>query len=202
MTMRTSFKYLILCNAFACFAQLQSTAATLPRLPESVFADTEVSTNVALKAWSENVRTFRVSLSLEATASNNVQIAIGSDASGDGLIDDGEVAFVFGWDCGNWFIEGHNPASRSYAEPANTDPGRKTLLITMQVKADGFISSVGVSEGNYTVDFQTHEDRPVFPSEFSVKDWDTAKLVARGAGIKDESITVDFKNDATIFSIR
>lgn len=30
----------------------------------------------------------------------------------------------------------------------------------------------------------------------------TAKLVARGAGIKDESITVDFKNDATIFSIR
>ncbi len=30
----------------------------------------------------------------------------------------------------------------------------------------------------------------------------TAKLVARGIGFKDESITVDFKNDATIFSIR
>jgi len=50
-------------------------------MTEAVLADTEVSTNVALKAWSEHVRTFNVSVSLDATASNNVQIAIGGDAT-------------------------------------------------------------------------------------------------------------------------
>lgn len=139
--MKTSLKCFFLSGVFCCILKSGAQGATLPRLPEASFADTEVSTNVALKAWSGHVRTFRVSVSLDATPSNNVQIAIGGDASGDGLLDDGEAAFVFDWDCGKWFIEGQDPGSRSYAEPAGNDYGRKTLLITMQVKANGSVSA-------------------------------------------------------------
>ena len=200
--MKTPVKYLVFCSAFACVLQLQSKAATLPRLPEATFADTEVSTNVVLKAWSEYARTFRVSVSLDATPSNNVQIAIGGDASGEGQLDDDEFAFMFGWDCGKWFIEDYNPGSRSYAEPENNGFGRKTLLLTMHVKADASVSAVEASEDGHLVDFQIQEDQPVPAPGFSVKDWDTAKLVARGFGLKNETIAVDFKNDTTMFSIR
>ena len=140
--MKAPVNCLILCSVFACVLQLQSKAETLPRLPEAPFADTEVSTNVALKAWSEYARTFRVSVSLDAAPSNNVQIAIGGDASDNGRLDDDELAFVFGWDCGRWFIEGVDPFSRSYAEPGNNYPGRETLLLTMHVKADASVSAV------------------------------------------------------------
>ena len=72
--------------SFLCAVQLQSTATTPPHLPEAAFADTEVSTNVTLSTWSEHVPTFRISVSLDATPSNNVQIAIGEDVSGDGSL--------------------------------------------------------------------------------------------------------------------
>ncbi|NLB68854.1 MAG: hypothetical protein GX804_04100 [Lentisphaerae bacterium] len=200
--MKTIFKYLLLSGVFLCAVQLQSTATTLPHLPEAVFADTEVSTNVTLSTWSEHVPTFRISVSLDATPSNNVQIAIGEDVSGDELLDDNEQAFMFGWDCGRWFMEGFEPGSRFYAEPESDEPGRKTLLLTMYLKADGSVHSTEATEANSPVDFQYSEENPDFTVGLSVKDWDVAKLVARGTGFKNESIKVSFKNDVTIFTVR
>ncbi len=200
--MKTMLKYFLLNGVVCCILKSGVLAATLPHLPEAVFADTEVSTNVVLRTWSEHVRTFCVAVSLDATPSNNVQIAIGEDASGDGLLDDDEQAFMFGWDCGKWFIEGCKPGARAYAEPASDEPGRKTLLLTMYLKADGSVHSTEATEANSPVDFQYSKENPDFTVGLSVKDWDVAKLVARGAGFKNESIKVSFKNDVTIFSVR
>jgi hypothetical protein len=200
--MKTMLKYFFVSGAVCCILKSGAIAATLPRLPEAVFADTEVSTNVALRTWSEHVRTFCVAVSLDATPSNNVQIAIGEDASGDELLDDDEQDFTFGWDCGRWFIEGCEPGSRFYAEPESHEPGRKTLLLTMHLKADGSVHSTEAIEANSPVDFQYSEENPDFTVGLSVKDWDIAKLVARGTGLKSESIKVSFKNDVTIFSVR
>ena len=68
------------------FAAIRSASAlTVPDLPSPVFADTEVSTNVAIRAWTERTRMFNVVLSFDATPSNNVQVAFGTDASADGI---------------------------------------------------------------------------------------------------------------------
>jgi hypothetical protein len=51
-------------------------ARTVQGLPEPIFADTEISTNVAMTAWTQNTRNISVVLSLDATPSNNVMEAL------------------------------------------------------------------------------------------------------------------------------
>ena len=75
-------------------------ARTFQELPEPIFVDTEVSTNVAIWAWTERARMFNVTLSFDATPSNNVQVVFGTDASADGNLSDEEAGLTLGWDCG------------------------------------------------------------------------------------------------------
>ena len=42
-------------------------------------------------------------VALDATPTNNVEVAIGIDADGDGNLSVEESAHVFGYDCGKWF---------------------------------------------------------------------------------------------------
>ena len=51
-----------------------------PTLPPSAFADTEASTNIAI-AVQDASRSFSFSLALDASASNCVEVAVGSDAA-------------------------------------------------------------------------------------------------------------------------
>ena len=47
----------------------------VPQLPQSPYDDTEISTNVAFSAGGGDARTFSLSLALDATPSNTLQLA-------------------------------------------------------------------------------------------------------------------------------
>ena len=75
---------------FSYLFVILSAAARQPvtsALPPSAYADTEVSTNVPFTAWEEHQKRFEHRLSFEATPSNNVQVAFGTDADADGMLD-------------------------------------------------------------------------------------------------------------------
>ncbi len=74
------------------------------RLGSSQYADTEVSTNVAFAAWTERMFAFEYELDFDGTPSNNVQVAFGIDADGDGILAPEEERMAVGWDCGEWFV--------------------------------------------------------------------------------------------------
>ena len=76
----------------------------LPALPQSEFADTEVSTNFAFSVGEGSNRRLVFSLELEASLTNNVEIAIGYDADENGLLSLDETALTVGYDCGEWFV--------------------------------------------------------------------------------------------------
>ena len=78
-------------------------AVTVEPLPQSEFADTEVSTNIAFAVERPAMTRIEFTVSLDATATNNVEVAIGTDANGDGSLAVEESAYVFGYDCGTWF---------------------------------------------------------------------------------------------------
>ena len=77
-------------------------AAPLP--PPSSYADTESVTNVVFNAGVVGGNVFALTLELDASPSNNVEVAFGCDVNGDGALDDSEAAFAVGWDCGEWFF--------------------------------------------------------------------------------------------------
>ena len=72
-------------------------------LPPSEFADTEVSTNIAFVVERPAMTRIEFTVALDATPTNNVEVAIGTDEDSDGNLSVEEQTYVFGYDCGKWF---------------------------------------------------------------------------------------------------
>ena len=92
--------------ALLCFAafSLCSHSAEVSALPGAAFPDTEVSTNFPLVVGAVANRKLVFTLELQASPSNNVEVAIGCDADGDGHLSIDESGLTVGYDCGEWFV--------------------------------------------------------------------------------------------------
>ena len=73
-------------------------------LPAPEFADTEVSTNFVFSVGEGQNRSLIFTVELQATPSNNVEVAIGVDADEDGNLSLDESELCVGYDCGTWFV--------------------------------------------------------------------------------------------------
>ncbi|MBR4259519.1 MAG: hypothetical protein IKQ17_10855 [Kiritimatiellae bacterium] len=77
----------------------------MPRLQPGTLPDAEVSTNVSLQAYRpESLQEFSLRLQTGNCSSNEVLVAIGHDADGDGDLSFDETDFVFGCDCGERYL--------------------------------------------------------------------------------------------------
>ena len=85
------------------FLPMAALAVTVEQLPPSAYADTEVSTNIAFVVERPAMTRIEFTVELDATPTNNVEVAIGTDADGDGNLSVEEAAYTFGYDCGSWF---------------------------------------------------------------------------------------------------
>ena len=85
------------------FAPMSVFAVTTSNLPSAEFADTEVSTNIAFAVERPAMTRIEFTVALDATPTNNVEVAIGTDENGDGNLSVEESAYAFGYDCGTWF---------------------------------------------------------------------------------------------------
>ena len=116
-------------------------AVTVESLPQSEFADTEVSTNMAFVVERPAMTRIEFTVALDATPTNNVEVAIGTDGNGDGNLSVEESAYVFGYDCGSWFERGRDQGSgnrdQDLSAPAaesSSGTGRveKTFILKMR----------------------------------------------------------------------
>jgi hypothetical protein len=74
-------------------------------LPVSPYADTEVSTNIVFNRHRSDVKEFELKFTLDCSPSNCIQVALGTDADGDGDLSFAETQAVYGWRNGRYFIE-------------------------------------------------------------------------------------------------
>ena len=86
------------------FSVIAAGRVVVPQLPPSQYDDTEISTNVEFSAGNDDVRLFALSLALDATPTNTLQLAFGHDENSDGILDWQEAEFLLGWKCGGWFF--------------------------------------------------------------------------------------------------
>ena len=99
--MKTTFLILCCAAAAAAFAL----PPVRPVLPPVAHDDTETITNVPFAAWQDCAGKFKFSLTCRTTPTNNVQVAFGTDANGDGVLSLAESDLIVGWDCGAWFVK-------------------------------------------------------------------------------------------------
>ena len=162
----------------------------------SAFADTEVSTNITI-APLVGGRSFTVSLSLDATVSNCVEVAVGHDAAPvDGALSHAEASLQFGWDGGHWFLAAPDLTNRVEIAPVGAET-RKTLLLRLGVRSNDTVRDVALLDGA----------SPLLPSPPAIAlpaaaSWNMLRVTTRGCAPPQESLEVRNSPDGTQLILR
>ena len=170
-------------------------------LPPAVHADTEVSTNVPFTATLDAAGRFAFDLSYRATPSNNVEVAFGTDANGNGVLEPEETDRVVGWDCGSWFTrKGADGACQmengEWKIENGVEPEVRILSWRVRVVADGTPFRFEA----------TADGSPAFadlPLESVYRpSWNLLRLTGRGLDASLETFSVSATPDGTVFIMR
>ena len=166
-------------------------AVTVESLPQSEFADTEVSTNMAFVVERPAMTRIEFTVALDATPTNNVEVAIGTDANGDGNLSVEESAYVFGWDCGKWFersqskseveVEQWNLSSYSAGQPEQE-------------------SNILCSPSPSTFTYSSHTF--ILKKRRLDTAWDTVKVTRRGCGAACELVKAEGRKPGFKLEVR
>ncbi len=165
-------------------------------LAPSAYADTEASTNIAI-AVQDASRSFSVSLSLDAGASNCVEVAVGHDAAPlDGCLTAAEASLLFGWDCGRWFLDAPGLTNRVEMLPVTAD-ARKTMTLRLGVRPNDTIREIRLLDCGV----------PILPSPLGMAlptatSWNMLRVTTRGCAPPQESLEVRNSQDGTQLIMR
>jgi len=185
---------------------LSAAAVTLDvaRLPAPSQADREVSGDAVLPDATnrmDNLRTFRLEMTFEATPSNNVQVAFGRDnRPADGALAAEETDFIIGWDCGEWFIRPQGLRER-YALPAAATNGTHTLTASIRVTSQGVCQPPVFEDGSSAFAFPGLALTP-FPGWLKPDLWTHLRVTVRGAAAANENVSAKFLPDGARIIIR
>lgn len=106
-------------------------------LPVSPYADTEVSTNIVFNRHRSDVKEFELKFTLDCSPSNCIQVALGTDADGDGSLSFAETQAVYGWRNGRYFIEDVVAGKRyEHSISADESKGTQVFSVNMQTARD------------------------------------------------------------------
>ena len=173
-----------------------ATTFAVNAMPETAHDDTEVVTNHSFSAICFDSRVFSFTLELDASSSNNVEVAFGRDADGDGALSRFEAAMCVGWDCGVWEIV---DCATGDVFSESGSPGRVSLSWRLNFSSDGVPKSLATSVSGVGVFAALAEHPPQFL--FS-KDWNMVRVTCRGLDAPNPRIECSVKNIPLLIRIR
>ena len=153
---------------------LASFALAVPELPRSPFADTEASTNFPIAVEDDGKHWMTFVVSLAESPSNNVEIAVGTDTDGNGVLGVDEADWTIGYDCGRWFLRGADGTSHPV-------PGE----VVRRYGDEGRV-----------------ERKFVLTSKGLDARWNLARVTRRGLGVSAEQVLVKCKQQGTCVFLR
>ena len=170
-------------------------------LPPAVHADTETVTNDPFATALDAAGRLSFDLVCRATPSNNVEVAFGTDANGNGVLEPEETDRVVGWDCGSWFTRtGADGACQmengEWKMENGGGPELRILSWRVWVVADGTPSRFeATADGS-----PAFADLPL-ESTYSPS-WNLLRLTGRGLDASLETFSVSATPDGTVFIMR
>lgn len=174
-----------------------STASVLPLVrpalpPPSPYADTESVTNVAFNAGVPGDNVFSLSLALDASPSNNVEVAFGCDVNGNGALDDSETSFALGWDCGEWFFR---DIAADVADSYVGSYGRKKLDWNLYLDQSLAPKALRVNAGGAALPF-------IMTATMYDPSWNVARVTVRGFGNAEAVLKFGATKETLVIRIR
>ena len=172
-------------------------AALAVPLPQPEFADAGACTNVSLSALSASGE-LSFSLSFAPGASNNVEVAFGTDLDGDGILSPAERRMEAGWDHGAWFMlgAGGNPV----VQPAQPSGGvTREFKWSLRLKGGRVPTRLSATVDGAPL-FSAVSSAP--PTWLYEPGWDIACVIVRGADVGGEMGAVKAVIDGSILKLR
>ena len=184
---------------FALTGSVFASTIVVPPAPVPEFADTEVSTNIAVRVSDEQAQEIGMSFALYgASISNCLQVAFGRDVDGDGVLGVNESETLFGWRNGRYFAENMSGGVR--VEEAASDGGTSRVFMV------SFRLSKGRGLRHFTA---TNETGIAVFTNFSASaqgwlyspEWNMMRVTRRGPGVPDEWFTCDIRSHAFVIRL-
>ena len=176
-----------------------ATAIEVSPVPAPEFADTEVSTNIAVRVNDLHAQEIGMRFALHgASISNCLQVAFGRDADGDGILGVNETETLFGWRNGRYFAE--NMPGGFRVEEEASDGG------TSRVFTVGFRLSKGRGLRHFTA---TNETGVAVFTNLSASaqgwlyspEWNMMRVTRRGPGVPAEWFSCDIRSHAFVIRL-
>lgn len=156
----------------------------LAQLAPSPYADTEIATNVPCALNLPSLKEYRIGLGLVGTPSNNVEVALGHDADGDGALSLDEQAVWLAWDCGEWTARGIRDRGLGIGD---------VPLMTSGPDTNGVVSaSVDVAVSN-------HKSKPAWLYD---QNWNLVRVTRRGVDDPEERVSLYTRVAGTLILVR
>ena len=166
----------------------------LPQTPVSAYEDTESSVSVKLPVLKENDREFSLSLSLMATASNHLEVALGVDKNRDGDLSLDESELLIGWSCGKWFFSDRRS---DVTDVTDADGGEKSFVWWLRLDGQHYAKKAKAFVNGKEVLISSMVDcRATY---FSSR-WDMVRVTSCGVDRPLEDIVIESTADG--FSVR
>ena len=187
-----------ICFLCATLVALTATARMVVPFVSPGCHDTEVTEYRVFEQAQDSFAGLNVALQFVGTASNNVEVALGCDADGDGVLSLDETDIVFGWDCGRYFVR-NVLGDELFEEDADGDAASARSLswqcevMRHRLKAFAATSESGARFTNLTESC---------PSWLYNANWNLMRLTARGLGVRDGCFSVQVVNQGVIIFLR
>jgi len=196
-------KNIIVCCLMMFVISVSGVVVDVPTVPMSKFVDGESSVNKDFQSNLPNrARTFKIEMSLNATLTNNVQIAFGMDSvHEDGKLAAEETDLILGWDCGKWFLQPKGLRIRYDSVVTNFVAGQRTLKASIEIYPGGEVKAITFNDNGQTfsfADFKLQDN----VSGLKPDDWSLLRVTTRGADVANEDVSIKFTNDATLIIIQ
>jgi hypothetical protein len=154
--------------------------------PPPAHADLEASAEMPMPpaGWGEGVPSrinLRLTLSLDATQTNNAEIEIGET--------------IVGWDCGQWFVRGDR--LREHLTAGGGATGSRTLAVRIEMNRANTLERVTFRADGKAVDF----GEGLVPAWFDPDTFDTLRVTSRG-GAQNVFATAKWHVDGTVMILR
>jgi len=185
--------------SMAVCGALAAGTAYVPQMEESPWLDTEVYTNIVIKASQNELRKIDVDMQFIGSPTNNVQVAFGHDADHDGDLADEEAQLIFGWKCGRRFLSLPFEEYRIDDEVSAQQAGSHRLHVVAQFN--------GLQR---PVSFSLRDNASACLTNFvaqahdwsGVGSWNICKVTRRGVNEAFEQIDVDAVSAYFVIKIR
>ena len=109
---------------------LAAAGVEISQLGVPEFLDTEVSTNITFEVSFDAMSRMNFAISLDASPTNCVEAAIGTDTDNDGNLSPEETDYTVGYRCGKWFQR--DAVADAETETTETHTGRIERMFTLR----------------------------------------------------------------------